>query len=87
MKQDEDDDIPTFEKEQVEQAKRIMKPFVLRRLKRDVLQDLPKKSDAVISVSLAPTQREQYENLVNTFQNVSKQVNKLLIKHLSSCNC
>lgn len=32
-----------FEKERIEQAKKIMKPFVLRRLKEDVLKDLPKK--------------------------------------------
>lgn len=70
----DDDDIPAFEKEQIEQAKRIMKPFVLRRLKKDVLQDLPKKNDFVISVPLAPTQREQYDNLVNTFQQASKSV-------------
>lgn len=51
-----------------------MKPFVLRRLKQDVLQDLPKKIDTVIEVPLAPTQRERYEELVNTFQNASKDV-------------
>lgn len=69
-----DDEIPAFEKEQIEQAKRIMKPFVLRRLKRDVLQDLPKKTDVVVQVSLTPTQKEQYDDLVSTFQNVSKDV-------------
>lgn len=61
--------LPTFEREQIEQAKRIMKPFVLRRLKCDVLQDLPKKIDHVIKVAMAPTQKEQYENLVAAYQN------------------
>lgn len=51
-----------------------MKPFVLRRLKEDVLQDLPKKTDCVIHVPMAPTQRERYEELVDTFQNASKDV-------------
>lgn len=51
-----------------------MKPFVLRRLKEDVLQDLPKKTDCVIHVPMAPTQRERYEELVNTFQSASKDV-------------
>lgn len=55
-----------------------MKPFVLRRLKRDVLQDLPKKTDELVKVPLAPTQLEQYENLVCHFQNVGKEVSKLL---------
>ncbi|XP_018329041.1 SWI/SNF-related matrix-associated actin-dependent regulator of chromatin subfamily A containing DEAD/H box 1 homolog isoform X2 [Agrilus planipennis] len=67
------EDLPTFEKEQIEQAKRIMKPFVLRRLKRDVLQDLPNKSDKVEFVPMVPTQKEQYEELVQSFQNIGKQ--------------
>lgn len=51
-----------------------MKPFVLRRLKQDVLQDLPKKTDEVVQVPMAPVQKERYEELVNTFQNASKDV-------------
>jgi SWI/SNF-related matrix-associated actin-dependent regulator 1 of chromatin subfamily A len=66
-----DDSLPPFEREQIEQAKRIMKPFVLRRLKCDVLQDLPKKIDHVMKVPLAPTQKEQYEALVASYQNVA----------------
>lgn len=60
-----------------------MKPFVLRRLKQDVLQDLPKKTDTVVQVSLAPTQRERYEELVNTFQNASKDVTNLVNTHFA----
>ncbi|XP_044252842.1 SWI/SNF-related matrix-associated actin-dependent regulator of chromatin subfamily A containing DEAD/H box 1 homolog isoform X2 [Tribolium madens] len=66
-----DDSLPPFEREQIEQAKRIMKPFVLRRLKCDVLQDLPKKIDHVIKVPMAPTQKEQYEALVASYQNAT----------------
>ncbi|KAK9887995.1 hypothetical protein WA026_000284 [Henosepilachna vigintioctopunctata] len=62
------DAVPTFEKEQVEKAKRIMKPFVLRRLKQDVLQDLPMKTDHIIHTPMAPTQKEQYEELVASYQ-------------------
>lgn len=62
--------MPTFEREQIEQAKRIMKPFVLRRLKRDVLQDLPKKTDLVVTVSMVPTQKEHYEQLVASYKNI-----------------
>lgn len=78
----ENDEMPTFEKEQIEQAKRIMKPFVLRRLKRDVLQDLPKKNDFLVKLLLCPTQKEQYDNLVQTFKNASKEVNHLLLLSL-----
>ncbi|XP_066137472.1 SWI/SNF-related matrix-associated actin-dependent regulator of chromatin subfamily A containing DEAD/H box 1 homolog [Euwallacea fornicatus] len=68
----EDENVPSFEREQIEQAKRIMKPFVLRRLKRDVLQDLPKKTDLVVTVSMAPTQKEHYEQLVASYKNLSE---------------
>ncbi|KAL3272354.1 hypothetical protein HHI36_013833 [Cryptolaemus montrouzieri] len=68
---EESDGVPTFEKEQVEKAKRIMKPFVLRRLKQDVLQDLPQKTDHVIHVPMAPTQKEQYEELVASYQAIN----------------
>ncbi|KAJ8983965.1 hypothetical protein NQ317_008668 [Molorchus minor] len=70
-KSKQDDTLPTFEKEQIEQAKRIMKPFVLRRLKSDVLQDLPKKTDNVINVPMAPSQKAQYEQLVASYKSIN----------------
>ncbi|VEN43099.1 unnamed protein product [Callosobruchus maculatus] len=70
--QDQDDSIPVFEREQIEQAKRIMKPFVLRRLKCDVLQDLPRKTDHVIHVPLATVQKEHYEQLVASYKNINE---------------
>lgn len=39
----------TFEQDQITQAKRIMKPFVLRRLKADVLGSLPSKTDHTVN--------------------------------------
>lgn len=63
--------MPSFEREQIEQAKRIMKPFVLRRLKRDVLQDLPKKTDLVVTVSMASVQKQHYQELVASYKNIS----------------
>ncbi|KAJ8972627.1 hypothetical protein NQ314_000083 [Rhamnusium bicolor] len=71
-KQGQDDNLPSFEREQIEQAKRIMKPFVLRRLKCDVLQDLPKKTDHIIKIPLAPTQKEQYEQLVASYKTIDE---------------
>lgn len=59
-----------YEKATVAQAKRIMKPFVLRRLKKDVLQQLPAKHDHVIKVDLTETQRQLYND---SFINCSKQ--------------
>lgn len=66
--------MPSFEKEQIAQAKRIMKPFVLRRLKKDVLKDLPKKTEIKLVVDLAPTQEEQYKELVRSFQEIDESV-------------
>lgn len=44
----EEEEKTTFEQSQIDQAKRIMKPFVLRRLKCDVLNSLPKKSETSV---------------------------------------
>ncbi|KAL1456709.1 hypothetical protein WDU94_001417 [Cyamophila willieti] len=58
----------TFEMEQVDQAKRIIGPFMLRRLKKDVLTELPKKTASVIKVPMTPSQAEKYRNLVEDFK-------------------
>lgn len=59
-----------YERTTVEQAKRIMKPFVLRRLKKDVLQQLPAKHDHVIKCELTDDQRQFYND---NFLKCSKQ--------------
>lgn len=43
------EELSKFEQTQIDQAKRIMKPFLLRRLKDDVLKSLPQKTDQVVS--------------------------------------
>ncbi|MPC43588.1 SWI/SNF-related matrix-associated actin-dependent regulator of chromatin subfamily A containing DEAD/H box 1 [Portunus trituberculatus] len=53
-----------FERERIEQAKRIMKPFFLRRLKCDVLKDLPLKEDEVIYSPLSARQKQIYQDTV-----------------------
>lgn len=42
------DELSKFEQNQINQAKRIMKPFLLRRLKSDVLRSLPLKTDEIV---------------------------------------
>ncbi|XP_044729933.1 SWI/SNF-related matrix-associated actin-dependent regulator of chromatin subfamily A containing DEAD/H box 1 homolog isoform X1 [Chrysoperla carnea] len=64
----EDNDLPPFERDQIAQAKRIMKPFVLRRLKRDVLKDLPAKTDQTLLVPMNEAQSERYKKLIQSFQ-------------------
>ncbi|XP_034832478.1 SWI/SNF-related matrix-associated actin-dependent regulator of chromatin subfamily A containing DEAD/H box 1 homolog [Maniola hyperantus] len=62
-----DEDIPAFEQSQITQAKRIMKPFVLRRLKTDVLQDLPKKTNQTVLCPMSEKQQRQYKDLIAGF--------------------
>lgn len=67
MEANKDEDVPLFEQSQITQAKRIMKPFVLRRLKRDVLQDLPKKTNVTVQCPMSERQNELYKNLIAGF--------------------
>ena len=40
-----------------------MSPFFLRRLKRDVLRDLPKKREEVVRVAMTASQADKYRRL------------------------
>ncbi|CAH2238139.1 jg22067 [Pararge aegeria aegeria] len=62
-----EDDVPAFEQSQITQAKRIMKPFVLRRLKSEVLQDLPKKTNHTVPCPMSEKQERQYKDLIAGF--------------------
>merc|ERR1719270_2459002 len=57
-----------YEKDRIAHAKRIMKPFFLRRLKADVLTDLPKKSTSVERVPMADRQSQIYYKLVSDYK-------------------
>jgi SWI/SNF-related matrix-associated actin-dependent regulator of chromatin subfamily A containing DEAD/H box 1 len=57
----------------IEQAKKIMEPFVLRRLKKDVLKDLPCKTNHTLNVTLSPAQNEIYKDLVSKFFSTAAQ--------------
>lgn len=67
-----------FEQTQIERAKNIMKPFILRRLKKDVLTFLPKKTEIVEKVKLLPIQEKQYEYLVNEYKNIDKSLDDFI---------
>lgn len=66
-KQIKGEELSAFERKQIEQAKMIMKPFVLRRLKADVLSCLPKKTDVNIKIALTEWQQERYKELVQCY--------------------
>jgi len=42
----------------------ILEPFVLRRLKADVLKDLPKKSEVVLYHGLSAVQKTYYKAIL-----------------------
>ncbi|MBR4221902.1 MAG: DEAD/DEAH box helicase, partial [Victivallales bacterium] len=51
------------DKEALERLSNIVKPFVLRRLKKDVLQELPQKTEISLQVSLSEEESHFYEAL------------------------
>ncbi|XP_032814783.1 SWI/SNF-related matrix-associated actin-dependent regulator of chromatin subfamily A containing DEAD/H box 1 isoform X3 [Petromyzon marinus] len=60
-----------FERERIHQAKQIMKPFILRRLKIDVLQHLPRKSERMELCPMSERQASLYTQLVQSFKKSS----------------
>uniref|UniRef100_A0A0A9W3B1 SWI/SNF-related matrix-associated actin-dependent regulator of chromatin subfamily A containing DEAD/H box 1 homolog n=1 Tax=Lygus hesperus TaxID=30085 RepID=A0A0A9W3B1_LYGHE len=64
--------VTNFEQEQVDLAKRIMKPFVMRRLKQDVLKDLPKKTNVVLKVTMDEGQKVKYNDLLEEIREMAK---------------
>ncbi|XP_062545475.1 SWI/SNF-related matrix-associated actin-dependent regulator of chromatin subfamily A containing DEAD/H box 1 homolog [Armigeres subalbatus] len=68
---DSGEDQTTFEKNQIERAKQIMKPFILRRLKKDVLSFLPPKTEQIMKVPMLDSQKEKYADLITEYQNAT----------------
>ena len=68
------DERSKFEKDRIEHAKRIMKPFFLRRLKSEVLTALPAKNEEVLKVPMTQEQHETYFRLVQTYKQRAKDV-------------
>ena len=61
-------DKDTFYNEKIAQAKGIMAPFILRRLKTDVLKQLPNKVEEVIKCEMTQKQQKEYTALVNYYK-------------------
>ncbi|XP_018420907.1 PREDICTED: SWI/SNF-related matrix-associated actin-dependent regulator of chromatin subfamily A containing DEAD/H box 1, partial [Nanorana parkeri] len=58
------DEQSTFEKGRIAHAKRIMKPFILRRVKSEVLKQLPPKKDQIKFCPLSKKQQQLYDDLM-----------------------
>lgn len=56
----------------IEQAKQIIEPFMLRRLKADVLKSLPVKTVVVNSVAMTEHQHTRYVTLTNEIKQESE---------------
>lgn len=68
-----EEDQSSFERSRIEHAKKIMRPFVLRRLKQDVLQQLPVKHEEERYCTMTPYQQTCYINLVADLSKEFKQ--------------
>ncbi|XP_029366368.1 SWI/SNF-related matrix-associated actin-dependent regulator of chromatin subfamily A containing DEAD/H box 1A isoform X2 [Echeneis naucrates] len=57
------EDQSRFERDRISQAKLIMKPFILRRVKNEVLKQLPAKEETVKFCSMSEKQQTLYKTL------------------------
>lgn len=55
-----------------QRLRRLIAPFVMRRHKRDVLVDLPPRTDSIVWVELDETERHVYERLLNQARSVAR---------------
>lgn len=54
--------------ETVAKIKRITAPFLLRRIKEDVLKELPKKQEQILYCRMYPEQQELYDKMLLSIQ-------------------
>ncbi|KAF5905300.1 ATP-dependent helicase 1A, partial [Clarias magur] len=59
----------SFHKERIAQAKLIMKPFILRRVKREVLKQLPPKVEKIEMCPMSEAQQQLYARLFSRLKN------------------
>jgi len=52
----------------INKIKRLTRPFLLRRFKKDVLDDLPDKEEQIIYCNFDDSQRTLYDNLLNSIR-------------------
>ncbi|XP_023339390.1 SWI/SNF-related matrix-associated actin-dependent regulator of chromatin subfamily A containing DEAD/H box 1 homolog isoform X3 [Eurytemora carolleeae] len=67
-KNQDDNERSRYEQDRIAHAKRIMKPFFLRRLKADVLTDLPDKVSTLERVPMTQRQSQIYFQLVADYK-------------------
>ncbi|GMS90400.1 hypothetical protein PENTCL1PPCAC_12575 [Pristionchus entomophagus] len=61
----EGSDSNLYQRDRIEQAKAILQPYILRRVKSQVLSQLPPKTEEIIEVEMEEGQAELYEDVVD----------------------
>ncbi|XP_026862301.2 SWI/SNF-related matrix-associated actin-dependent regulator of chromatin subfamily A containing DEAD/H box 1b isoform X1 [Electrophorus electricus] len=61
----------TFERDRIAHAKRIMRPFILRRIKNEVLKQLPEKEEQVEFCAMSEKQQQLYDALFHKLKHSS----------------
>ncbi|XP_007257862.2 SWI/SNF-related matrix-associated actin-dependent regulator of chromatin subfamily A containing DEAD/H box 1b isoform X2 [Astyanax mexicanus] len=59
----------SFERDRIAHAKLIMKPFILRRIKSEVLKQLPAKEEQIEFCPMSEKQQQLYDELFNRLKN------------------
>ncbi|MEZ6049753.1 MAG: SNF2-related protein [Planctomycetaceae bacterium] len=68
--------------------KRLLQPFILRRLKRDVLTELPARTEVTLHIELSEKERHFYEALRrNALQSIEALQNRFTRAVNSTCRC
>ncbi|XP_042639025.1 SWI/SNF-related matrix-associated actin-dependent regulator of chromatin subfamily A containing DEAD/H box 1 [Orycteropus afer afer] len=76
------DEQSIYEKERIAHAKQIIKPFILRRVKEEVLKQLPPKKDQIELCAMSEKQEQLYLAL---FNRLKKSINNME-KNTEMCN-
>lgn len=76
------DEQSIYEKERIAHAKQIIKPFILRRVKEEVLKQLPPKKDQIELCAMSEKQEQLYLGL---FNRLKKSINNME-KNTEMCN-
>ncbi|XP_017324361.1 SWI/SNF-related matrix-associated actin-dependent regulator of chromatin subfamily A containing DEAD/H box 1A isoform X2 [Ictalurus punctatus] len=61
----------SFHKDRIAQAKLIMKPFILRRVKSEVLKELPPKVEKIEMCPMSDAQQQLYDGLFSRLKNTA----------------
>lgn len=81
------------DQEVIERLHKVLRPFLLRRVKSDVAKDLPPKTEVKLYVKMSPLQREWYKKIltkdvdaINTATGPKTRLANILMQLRKTCN-